>query len=135
MYRRSKSLVRKFIFVQGLSVLLVLASTFQGQAQTISNLPAPSSDVSVKFLGEENDMMVFSVHFTNEKESKYNVSIYNNAGDILFRDVFEVRSFDKKFKVPKENGRLDLVVANVTDKVTRNIKIGEPATFTSARVR
>ena len=135
MYRRSKSLVRKFILAQGLTVLLVLASALQGQAQRVSDIPAPSSDVSVKFLGEENDMMVFSVHFTNKNESKYNVSIYNNAGDVLFRDVFQVRSFDKKFKVPKENGKLDLVVANVTDKVTRNIKIEEPASFTSVEKR
>ena len=132
MYRRSKSFIRKFLLVQGLSVLLVLASAFQGQAQTVSNLPAPSTDVSVKFLGEENDMMVFSVHFTNKKESKYNVSIYNNAGDVLFRDVFQVRSFDKKFKVPKENGQLDLIVANVTDKVTRNLKIDKGLTFSLA---
>ena len=135
MYRRSKSLIRKFFLVQGSTVLLLLAFAFSGQAQTVSNLPAPSTAVSVKFLGEEHDMMVFSVHFTNKNESKYNVSIHNNAGDVLFRDVFQVRSFDKKFKVPKENGQLDLVVANVTDKVTRNIKIEEPASFTSVEKR
>ena len=114
-------------------MLLISAAAFSAHAQTAVNLPAPTTDVAVKFLGVENDMMVFSVHFTNEKESKYNVSISNNAGEVLFRDVFQVRYFDKKFKVPKENGQLDLVVANVTDKVTRNIKIDQSVLFRLAK--
>ena len=86
-----------------------------------------------KFLGLENDMMVFSIHFTNEKESKCNVSIYNHSGDVLFRDIFQVKYFDKKFKVPKENGQLDFVVANVTDKITRNIKIDQSLPLSVAK--
>ena len=132
MYRRSKSLVRKFLLVQGFSILVLLATALDLQAQRTANAPVPSTDVSVKFLGEENDMMVFSVHFSNESGSKYNVSICNNAGEVLFRDVFQIKSFDKKFKVPKENGQLDLVVANVTDKVSRNIKINRGSSFSLA---
>jgi hypothetical protein len=125
MYRQSKSPIRKFLLAQFLTALLLFTTTFTGLAQTAVNQPDPATNISVKFLGLENDMMVFSVHFANEKESKCNVSIYNHSGEVLFRDIFQVKYFDKKFKIPKENGQLDFVVANVTNKVTRNIKVDQ----------
>ena len=133
MNRQSKSLIKKFLLAHSFSALLILATAFNGQAQTATNPPDPSADIAVKFLGLEHDMLVFSVHFINEKESKCNVSIYNNGGEVLFRDVFQVKYFDKKFKVPKENGRLDLIVSNMTDKVTRNIKIDQSLPLSVAR--
>jgi hypothetical protein len=81
--------------------------------------------VSIKYIGTEDDMMVYSVQFSNPSGLKYHLSISDNTGAVLFRDVFQGKVFDKKFKIPKEHTQLDFVVIHAADKTHHTVTVND----------
>lgn len=78
-------------------------------------------------------MMVYAVQFSNPSGLKYHLSISDNTGAVLFRDVFQAKEFNKKFKIPKEHTQLDFVVKHAADKTHRKIVINDGLSFAVAK--
>ena len=83
----------------GIFLLFVVGSA---NAQTNAPGPdAPSDHAVVRFLGPQDDMLVFNVSYYNPKGSRFVVSIKDQDGNQLYQDVFKDKSFYKQFKLPR----------------------------------
>ncbi|HXB94259.1 MAG TPA: hypothetical protein VNU70_03835 [Puia sp.] len=59
------------------------------------------SAATVKYLGTEEDMIVFNVSYPNPEGNKFQVTIKDQDGSIIYRDYFSERSFYRQFRLPK----------------------------------
>lgn len=91
--------------------LLLIASTFgTASAQTAANEDPKAA--SVKYLGVQDDLLVFHVQFENPNASKFSVIIKDFDGTTLYNDSFSDRKFDRKFKLAKSDGnKLNFVIS------------------------
>jgi len=83
----------------GIFLLLVV-----GSANAQTNAPGPDARTDhavVRFLGPQDDMLVFNVSYYNPKGSRFVVSIKDQDGNQLYQDVFKDKSFYKQFRLPK----------------------------------
>jgi hypothetical protein len=125
MYRQSKSVqARSFLFTL-IFFIFFGGFSFSAGAQSLVQSTQNNKEVSVKYIGTEDDMMVYAVQFNNPSGTKYRLSISDNTGAVLFRDVFQAKYFDKKFKIPKEHSHLDFVVIHAEDKTRRTITVND----------
>jgi len=94
---------------------LLLFTVATTQAQTTTNASA-DKNITVKYLGTQDDVIVFNVSVNNPNGNKFSVIVTDNEGNQLFQEVYNDKQFDKKFKLPKsETGKLSFVVRNFKD--------------------
>jgi hypothetical protein len=91
------------------------------KAQEVSSKPDSTNNFNVEYIGTDGEMIAIAVHYLNLTDSKYNLSIYNSDGVVIFRNVYSAKSLNKTFKIPVEHGKLNVVVT--ADKVTKNFEV------------
>jgi hypothetical protein len=123
----------KAVLITLITSLVLTGVSFTAGAQSLTHPVQNNKEVSVKYIGTENDMMVYSVQFSNPSGIKYHFCISDNTGAVLFRDVFHVTQFNKIFKIPKEHTRLDFVVVDAADKTRRKISLNDGLSFAMAK--
>lgn len=79
-----------------LGMVLLLAIGTAG-AQTDAGM----NSAVVKFLGTQDDMLIFNVSYSNPQGKKLVVRITDQHGDQLYQDIFRDKSFYRQFKVPR----------------------------------
>jgi outer membrane lipoprotein-sorting protein len=93
-------------------LLVTVAST---QAQTTTNA-STDKNTTVKYLGAQDDVILFNVSVENPSGNKFSVIVSDNEGNQIFQQVYNDRKFDKRFRLPKsETGKLTFVVRNFKD--------------------
>ena len=95
-----KSLCNAFV---RLSFGLILVMT-AGTANAQSSGPGAAAGVNpavVKYLGAQDDMLIFNVSYANPQGSKFVVTILDQTGNQLYQDIFTDKIFYKQFKLPK----------------------------------
>ncbi len=96
--------MKKSIF--SFASLLIAAIALLSIAPASGLHAAVPQNASVKYLGVQDDKVLFTVAFENPDGKKVTVSVLDENGNALFQDVFTDRKFDKKFKLPKtETGK------------------------------
>jgi len=60
------------------------------------------------------------VKYDNAENEKFLLSIYNTDGDVVFRNAYPSGTLDKKFKIPKEHGKLTFVFSGVKKKSSKS---------------
>ena len=94
---------------------LLLFTVATTQAQTTTNASI-GKNTTVKYLGTQDDVIMFNVSVDNPNGNKFSVIVTDNEGNQLFQEVYNDKQFDKKFKLPKsETGKLSFVVRNFKD--------------------
>lgn len=94
---------------------LLLFTVATTQAQTTTNASA-DKHTTVKYLGTQDDVILFNVAVDNPNGNKFSVIVTDNEGNQLFKEVYNEKKFDKRFKLPKsETGKLSFVVRNFKD--------------------
>jgi hypothetical protein len=94
---------------------LLLVTVATTQAQTTTNA-STENNTTVKYLGTQDDMILFNVSVANPQGNKFSVIVSDNDGNQLFQEVYNDRKFDKRFRLPKtETGKLTFVVRNFKD--------------------
>ena len=106
--------------------LLTAANTIQAQSVSKDSI---DKNASVKYLGSIDDMLLIGVKYDNAEGKKFNLSIYNSDGDILFRDTYADKQFDKKFKIPKEHGTVNFVFGDSKYRSRRNFEVANTSTI------
>lgn len=93
--------------------LILFAGTFaSASAQVNVHEVDPSKGATVKYLGVQDDLLVFHVQYENPNAAKFNVTIKDFDGTTLYNDNFSDRKFDKKFKLPKSEGnKINFIIA------------------------
>lgn len=96
--------------VPGFCLILVVATA---QAQTIVSGAGQSESVIVKYLGTQDDMIVFNVSYANPEGSKFQLIIKDQDGTQLYQNIFNEKTFYKQFRLPKaDKDRIIFVIRN-----------------------
>lgn len=69
--------------------------------------------VTVKYLGAQDDMVVFNVSCPNPSGNKFSLTVKDQDGNPLYQGVFSEKAFYKQFRLPKaEKSRITFLVRN-----------------------
>ena len=93
-----KAVLGKLIF--GTFFVLTLAPA---QAQTVTPEEGQSDIAMVKYLGTQDDMVVFNVSYANPDGSKFQLIVKDQDGSPLYQNTFSDKSFYKQFRLPKSD--------------------------------
>ena len=93
-----KAVLGKLIF--GTFLILTLAPA---QAQTVTPEEGQSDIAMVKYLGTQDDMVVFNVSYANPEGSKFQLIVKDQDGSPLYSNTFSDKSFYKQFRLPKSD--------------------------------
>lgn len=86
--------------------------------------------VSVQYVGNNNDYVVFRVQFENPTAEKFWLIIKNDAGDILYRKQFTDVHFAKSVSLQKEGMDMHptFIIRNGDSEITRRFKVANVVT-------
>jgi hypothetical protein len=89
---------------------IVLGATF------VMTLATAHAQSSVKYLGTQDDMIVFNVSCANPDGSKFQLTIKDQDGTPLYQNTFNDKAFYKQFRLPKtDKDRIIFVFHNTHD--------------------
>jgi hypothetical protein len=81
---------------------LFLLSVAAANAQSTASGAGPTDNAAkVKYLGTQDDMIVFNVSYDNPQGGKFLVTIKDQDGNQLYQRFYSDKSFYKQFKLPK----------------------------------
>jgi hypothetical protein len=70
----------------------------------------------VKYLGTQDDMMMFNVAYKNPAGAPFNIIIKDQDHNQLYQGTFKDKDFYKQFKLPgTEKDRITFIIRNVKD--------------------
>jgi hypothetical protein len=96
-----KSLFNAAIGRLSLGVILLL-TIGTASAQTGASDSAMSADPAVvRYLGVQDDMLIFNVSYNNPQGGKFLVQVLDQDGNQLFQDIFRDKAFYRQFRLPK----------------------------------
>ncbi len=106
-------------------ILLAIASTTLSYGAIAQAPPASDSsdNIAVRYLGSSEDMILVAVKYNHASEGKFLLSIYNNDGEVVFRNAYQSGTLDRKFQIPKEHGKLTFVFSGVKEKRSKSYVI------------
>src|ERR1700755_1370671 len=67
----------------------------------LMTLATAHAQSTVKYLGTQDDMIVFNVSNPNPDGNKFQLTIKDQDGSTLYQNVFADKSFFKQFRLPK----------------------------------
>jgi hypothetical protein len=87
---------------------LILGTTFvmtlaAAHAQEASSGDGQNEQATVKYLGTQEDMIVFNVAYSNPEGNKFQLTIRDQDGSSLYQNTFSDKSFYKQFRLPKSD--------------------------------
>jgi len=83
------------------------------QAQTISSGTGQGEGATIKYLGTQDDLIVFNVSYGNPEGSKFQVIVKDQDGNQLYQNIFNEKTFYKQFRLPKaDKDRVVFVIRN-----------------------
>jgi hypothetical protein len=73
------------------------------QAQMATTTDGQSDNARVKYLGTQDDMVVFNVSYSNPDGNKFTLIVKDQDGLPLYSNSFSDRSIYKQFRLPKSD--------------------------------
>jgi hypothetical protein len=87
------------------TVVLFISNPLTSQARTIKDMTTPTalseSQISVIYLGSNDNGLLFSVNFENPTGEKFWLILKDDAGDIIFRQQFNDVHFCRSLQLEK----------------------------------
>ena len=108
-----KSLVhasfRRLTFGIILLLTVATANAQSGGSQTVTG----ADRAVVKYLGAQDDMLVFNVAYQNPQGARFVLTIRDQEGNQLYQDFFKDKTFYKQFRLPKtDKDRIVFAIGN-----------------------
>ena len=118
------NLHRSGAFVKSTFAALLVAFTFGLSSFTEKGDPIVKT-AAVTHLGYSGNNSVFKLELANEAGEKFNVSIRDEFGFILYSENFNDKKFNKRYVFNKEEGltKLTFVLYSFKDKQTQKFEI------------
>jgi len=93
---------------------VLAAATVSAQSTAIG--AGQSENATVKYLGLQDDMIVFNVAYTNPDGNKFQVIVKDQDGTQLYQNAFSDKAFYKQFRLPRaDKDRLVFIIRNGRD--------------------
>ncbi|HZE86131.1 MAG TPA: hypothetical protein VE035_17550, partial [Puia sp.] len=71
------------------------------------------SPLEVKYLGAQEDMIVFNVAYKNPSGDKFSIIVKDQDGSQLYQVVYNEKSFAKQFKLPRaDKDKITFIIRN-----------------------
>jgi hypothetical protein len=83
----------------GIFFLMIAVAAHAQSADSV--LSSKESAAVVKYLGTQDDMLVFNVAYSNADGSKFQLTVKDQDGSQLYQNSFSDKSFYKQFRLPK----------------------------------
>jgi hypothetical protein len=91
-------------------LIIINTSILKAEANPID------SPAVVKYLGKEGSMNIFQVRYENLSGAPYLIIVKDEDGNTLFKEIFDTKQFDKKFKlVNLDNEKVTFIIKRVND--------------------
>jgi hypothetical protein len=87
-------------FIVGTFFVLALAPA---QAQTVTSKDGQNDNALVKYLGTQDDLVVFNVSYSNPDGNKFTLIVKDQDGLSLYSNSFTEKSIYKQFRLPKSD--------------------------------
>ena len=120
--------------------VFVLAASFQTHAHQKPSEDSTAGKFFINYLGTQDEMFKFHVHYNNTNKEKFMLQINENKGNVLFKEYYTEKTFNKTFLIPKDlEGQLNFVFRNAKDKtaqtfeVVTNIRVSEDDVITKIK--
>ena len=96
------------------SFLLMLATA--NARPTVATTGPADTAATVKYLGTQDDMLVFNVSYSNPEGGRFLLTVKDQDGTQLYQSLFSERSFYKQFRLPKsEKDRIVFIFRDSQD--------------------
>jgi hypothetical protein len=84
------------------------------QAQSPASVAGEKEDpATVKYLGLQDDMVVFNVAYTNPHGDKFSIIVKDQDGTQLYQVVYNDKNFYKQFRLPRaDKSKLTFIIRN-----------------------
>ncbi len=93
-----------------------VSGTDSAAAKGLVTALAAARGASIKYLGSEDEMLLFNVSYTNPQGSKFIVSVKDQDGTVLYQNQFKEKTFYKQFRLPKsDRDRIVFILHNGRD--------------------
>ena len=100
-------------FVLGATFVMTLATA---HAQSVATGAGRNEQASVKYLGTQEDMILFNVSYANPDGNRFELTIKDQDGSTVYQNTFSDKSFYKQFRLPKtDKDRIVFVFHNNHD--------------------
>lgn len=100
-------------FVPGAILVMTLATA---HAQSVAAGDGQNEKATVKYLGIQDDMIVFNVAYANPESNRFELVIKDQDGSMVYQNSFTDKSFYKQFRLPKtDKDRIFFVFHNNHD--------------------
>jgi hypothetical protein len=99
-----------------IAAVLLTASAFTGNAQSVSKAINGNTEVTISYKGMEDNLMLLLVQFDNTKGDKYVVKIEDKNHNNYYMENYKGLRYSKLFKVPADEGNLTLTFENTSNK-------------------
>jgi hypothetical protein len=112
--------------------VLLITSVAAVQAQSPAHEPGENEKSAIiKYLGAQDDMMLFKVSYKNPTGEKFSVLVKDQDGSLLFQSAYTDKTFDKKFKLPRtDKNKISFVIRNYKDAdIAKNFEINVNSLF------
>jgi hypothetical protein len=97
--------------------LILVLTVDTANAQTVGpGVPPATDSATVKYLGAQDDMLIFDVSYVNPQGNRFVVAVKDQDGNQLFQSSFRDKTFFKQFRLPKtEKDLITFVFRNGQD--------------------
>jgi hypothetical protein len=114
--------------IPGFCLILTVATV---RAQTITPGAGQTEGAIVKYLGAQDDMVIFNVSYANPEGSKFQLIIKDQDGTQLYQNIFNEKIYYKQFRLPKaDKDRIVFVIRNGKDaEVVKTFEINVNSRF------
>jgi hypothetical protein len=115
----------KILSVAALAVVFFAAIPSVSFANEGGSKKLLDDQVSVQYLGVNNDNVVFRVKFANPTADKFWLIIKNDAGDIVYRKQFSDVNFEKSVSLQRDAAEIHptFVIRNGANEVVRQFSV------------
>jgi hypothetical protein len=87
------NVVRKTMLSLGFASFLTLSFV-----PSVANAQDKPAGVAITYVGTVDNQPIFQIEFENKNEDVFNISIKDDAGNVLYGEKFKDKKFSKKFK-------------------------------------
>ena len=96
-----KSLITAFFGKLSLAAAFLLVLSTAHARPTVAHTGSTDTVATVKYLGTQDDMLIFNVSYVNPDGSKFSLVVKDQDGTQLYQGLFSEKSFYKQFRLPK----------------------------------
>lgn len=118
-------------FVPGAMFVMTLATA---RAQSAPAGAGQNEKATVKYLGTQDDMIVFNVAYVNPEGNRFELVIKDQDGSMVYQNTFNDKSIYKQFRLPKtDNDRISFVFRNNHDAdIVKTFEVNVSSHFVNA---